>query len=288
MSDDLALVSAARINQYITFSSAALYLYDLLLTLGLEVDLLWPSKWTLIKVVYLLQRYLPLIDLSMIIALNWQFGEVVDSQVCEILWKTTNWFWFVGMTLSEGILMRRTLAVWGNSRKLCIALIISAICCIIPVYLFSGLYLESLTFYSISSPGLYCYATDQGHNHIMYLCWVFLTAYDVGLLILTAIPGFRAYKSGIRQSTLTQVLYRDGILYYVYLVAFSVANMFPLKKLPGDQGVSMLISTERVMYSVLASHVILHLREQAYQTQVVDVPNSIDIDTEAEFRRSAI
>ncbi|TFK63335.1 hypothetical protein BDN72DRAFT_734017, partial [Pluteus cervinus] len=51
---------------FLPVASSTLYLYDLLLSLDLEVDLLWPSKWTLIKVFYLLQRYLPLIDMVIV------------------------------------------------------------------------------------------------------------------------------------------------------------------------------------------------------------------------------
>ncbi|TFK63369.1 hypothetical protein BDN72DRAFT_323224 [Pluteus cervinus] len=202
------------------------------------------------------------------------------------------------MTLSESILMRRTLALWGNSRKMRIALAIFSIGCIIPVYLVLGLYHQTLTFHSIPSPGMHCYAT--GPSHLVYLFWVFLTVYDTGIMILTAIPGIRTYKgshtshTGFQsgpppRSTLTHVIYRDGLLYYVYLVALSALNVVLILKLPADYATSLLSSMERVMYSVLTSHVVLHLREQTYRTEVVMTsPDSVGIDAEAEFRHSEI
>ncbi|TFK62653.1 hypothetical protein BDN72DRAFT_848440 [Pluteus cervinus] len=308
MSDDSILVSAVRINQYLTVASSALYLYDLLLTLDLEVDLLWPAKWTPLKVIYLLQRYLPLINLAIVIALNCkfldmriqikssdsvffltgQFGGVLNPQTCEILFRFSAWSFLVGMTFSEGILMLRTLALWGNSRKFRIALILFSLCCMIPVYLILGLYYRTLTFYSIPSPGMHCFATGQ--SRLVYLFWVFLTVYDTGIIILTAIPGFRAYRSqAIRHSTLTQVLYRDGILHYAYMLALSALNIVLILNLPADYAIVFLSSMERVTYSVLTSHVVLHLREQAYRTQVVMTsPCSVDVNAEAEFLRSGI
>jgi len=45
-----------------TVASFALFLWDYILTFGMEVDLIWKSKWNFMKALYLLQRYLPFID----------------------------------------------------------------------------------------------------------------------------------------------------------------------------------------------------------------------------------
>ena len=39
-----------------------LFIWDYILTLGMEVNLVWKSKWNLMKALYLFQRYLPFID----------------------------------------------------------------------------------------------------------------------------------------------------------------------------------------------------------------------------------
>ena len=39
-----------------------MFVYDYLLTIGMEVDLVWSSKWGFMEVVYILQRYLPFVD----------------------------------------------------------------------------------------------------------------------------------------------------------------------------------------------------------------------------------
>jgi len=43
-------------------ASSAMFIWDYILTFRMEVDLVWKSKWNLIKGLYLLQRYLPFID----------------------------------------------------------------------------------------------------------------------------------------------------------------------------------------------------------------------------------
>ncbi|TFK63371.1 hypothetical protein BDN72DRAFT_847692 [Pluteus cervinus] len=264
MSDDSIIAGAKgdRFTQYFTLASLTWYLYDLLLTLDLEVNLLWPSKWTLMKVLYLLQRYLPFID-TVIVVMCWEFGKITNPHSCEALYKTCGWTYFVGMTLSEIILMRRTLAVWGNGKELHIALFLFLICCIAPVYFMLEKFYEPLTYHPVPIHGLYCFVTGQ--NHINFLTWAILTVYDTGLLILIAIPAFRTYRSGGHQSTLFQVVYRDGILYYLYLVALSGLNVLWILKLPGGD-TTLLTSVERVAYSILTSRAVLHIREQAYQS----------------------
>ncbi|TFK71030.1 hypothetical protein BDN72DRAFT_838270 [Pluteus cervinus] len=291
-SDDLTPITANAVLliQYFTVASSTVYLYDLLLTLDLEVNLLWPSKWTLVKVVYLLQRYLPLVD-TVILAMAWQFGDI-NPWTCKLLFRASSWSLLVGMTLSEVILIRRTIAVWNNNRKLRITIFLFFLCCITPIYWMLGHYHDTLTYHLIQIPqipGLHCSA--KGKSHLNFLCWTFLTVYDTGLLVLTAIPAFRARRSSgaAFQSTLIHAIYRDGVLYYLYLVALSAINVILTLKLPSDYAI-LLLSLERVIYSILTSRVVLHIREQAYQSQVIslNLPNLTNTNTEAEFRRSEI
>ncbi|TFK62647.1 hypothetical protein BDN72DRAFT_381671 [Pluteus cervinus] len=263
MSDNLTSVvanAAVRFNQYLTLASSTLYL------------------WTVVKVFYIIQRYLPLVD-TVIVMIFQYFGKITDPRTCELLFKGSGWSFVIGMSLSEGILTRRVLAVWGNSTRLCIALSLFSFGCIISIFLILGDYYRSLTFHSIPTPGMYCFAT--GTSHMIYLCWTLLTAYDAATLVLIAIPGFRAYKSGVCKSTLFQVVYRDGVLYYLYLFAISAVNVFLILKLPGDY-TSLLSSLERIIHSILTSHVVLHIREQTYQREVAVDYLSDGVDVNAE------
>jgi hypothetical protein len=39
-----------------------MFLYDYLLTIGREIKLVWFSRWNVIKIAFLIQRYLPFVD----------------------------------------------------------------------------------------------------------------------------------------------------------------------------------------------------------------------------------
>ncbi|TFK63332.1 hypothetical protein BDN72DRAFT_847722 [Pluteus cervinus] len=283
-----AVADAVRVTQYLSLASATLYLYDLLLTLHLEIDLLWPSKWTLIKVLYLLQRYLPLLD-TVVIMMSWQFGEISNIQTCKTLFMGFGWSCLIGMTLSEVVLTCRTLAVWGNMTRIRIGLFLFSLSCMIPLYWTMAKESLAITYHSIPIPGMYCLATAG--PGIRYLCWTLLTVYDLGLLILITTRAFRSRNSGraIRRSTLSQVVYQDGVLYYLYLVALSTMNIALILSLPGNFATLLVTNIQRVSYSILTSRVVLHIRKQAYQTQVVMISlHPLDISAEAELRRSEV
>jgi len=45
-----------------TVAVSTIFIWDYILTFGMEVDLVWKSKWNFMKGLYLFQRYLPFVD----------------------------------------------------------------------------------------------------------------------------------------------------------------------------------------------------------------------------------
>ena len=64
--------------------ACALFLWDYILTFGMEVDLVWKSKWNFMKGLYLFQRYLPFTDIILVF-LTGQF-DVVPIFLCSIIY----------------------------------------------------------------------------------------------------------------------------------------------------------------------------------------------------------
>jgi len=79
------------------------------------------------------------------------------------------------------------------------------------------------------------------------------------------IRGISAYRSG-GDSQFYRVVYSDGIIYYIYLFGLSLFNTIIILKLPSDY-VNLLVMMERVIHSVLACRVVLHIREQGWIQQ---------------------
>ena len=43
-------------------AASTFFVWDYILTIPLELDLVWRSKWNALKFIYLVQRYLPFVD----------------------------------------------------------------------------------------------------------------------------------------------------------------------------------------------------------------------------------
>ncbi|KAG8806561.1 hypothetical protein FRC17_004924, partial [Serendipita sp. 399] len=48
---------ATRVVRYVNYAAFTFMLYDMLLTLADEVKYIWRARWTVIKVVFLINRY---------------------------------------------------------------------------------------------------------------------------------------------------------------------------------------------------------------------------------------
>ncbi|EDR03453.1 uncharacterized protein LACBIDRAFT_331441 [Laccaria bicolor S238N-H82] len=55
-------VAATRVVTYFDVASAMMFIYDYFLTMGLEVELVWGSRWGFMKALYIVQRYIPFVD----------------------------------------------------------------------------------------------------------------------------------------------------------------------------------------------------------------------------------
>ena len=62
-----------------------MFVYDYLLTLEMEIELVWKSKWNWIKFVYLFQRYLPFID-TVFLAVFSEFSLCSTMKRLNLIW----------------------------------------------------------------------------------------------------------------------------------------------------------------------------------------------------------
>jgi hypothetical protein len=165
-----------------------------------------------------------------------------------------------GFAASEMLLTFRTWAVWKRNQRLSIILPILYVLVWGSGFVTLGIYLNSVTFGDPPYPGFEgCLLTHTSMN-IIFL-WVNIMIWDTLMLVLMLVPGIQAYRGG-GNSALMKVVYRDGVIYYLYLFALSFVNILLAKILP-IQYRHLLISVERVLHPIFASRVLLHIRAQA-------------------------
>ncbi|KAF8154956.1 hypothetical protein B0H34DRAFT_546227 [Crassisporium funariophilum] len=255
-----------------------MFLYDYLLTLSMEIDLVWTSRWNLMKTLYLVQRYLPFVD-TVWLVLHHQLGANLSTSTCTQLYTGSGWGMIVGIASSELILTLRAWAVWRRDRNLGIFLFSLYTLCWAANFVLVYFFIKSIRFGKAPIPhfsGCFVVGADQ----ILFVVWVILMIWDALVLVLIMIPGYQSYRYG-GHSALYDAVYRDGAVYYLYIFVLSTINIVVIKMLPtayqhlltsyvSPTYIIRLVmltrdSLERCLHSVLASRILLHIRVHAKQ-----------------------
>ncbi|KAJ7589035.1 hypothetical protein C8J56DRAFT_29663 [Mycena floridula] len=240
-------------------------LYDYSITFSMEVEHIWLAKPSAITIIYLIQRYLPFIDsvaLEIYILFStWPNGP--SQRYCAVTFPLRAALFQVGFAFSEVILTLRVYAVWSRNKRLSILLPLFYAICFLPSFVILGVFLKTLRYAAPIRPDVGCIVSEG--SALLFLCWILLAVYDLGILILMLTQGVRTYRLGGNLG-LYNVVYRDGIIYYIYLFALSSINVVVVLTSSRDLA-SLLASTARVVHALLTSRVVLHIRQQAGKRQ---------------------
>ncbi|KAF8527240.1 hypothetical protein JB92DRAFT_2699021, partial [Gautieria morchelliformis] len=243
--------------------AAAILTYDYMLTVEREARLVWRVPWNVGKALFFLTRYPVFADTFMV--LYHQFA-VMSPAACHGIFKAIGYLLGVGTLIAESILAVRTWVIWERNRRVGAVLIVALVGFWIPIFYFLSLSLNSLVCDCGPSqpnmPG--CFRFKQ--NPILWVVFVFLMTFETLILGLTLLKGVEHWDTKLKvrrtQSTLVSVLYRDGIMNYIYLCLLSIVNVVVLLTAPHGYS-TLLTATQRALHSVLSARILLHLREAA-------------------------
>ncbi|KAF9255469.1 hypothetical protein L218DRAFT_1034692, partial [Marasmius fiardii PR-910] len=199
---------------HIVVLSAMLLVYELLINLSSEVELIWMWDWTFFTVLYVLQRYLPLLDAAGLV-LHHHFGANLMSDYCSLNYKIIGLSFMAGVLLSEILLTLRVWAVWERNITVAIGLILFFLACWVPASILLAHSLSATRFATFPSSNFRgCFVFDG--SHVLYVVWVLWMVYDTATLAMMLIPGIAAYRRGGR-SELICAIYQDGVIYYSFI-----------------------------------------------------------------------
>ncbi|KAJ8089656.1 hypothetical protein PM082_014917 [Marasmius tenuissimus] len=206
-----------RVASYFDASASALFLYDWLVHFHFELDYIWrhPSSLPTLQILYVVQRYLPLFDITI---LRYHYYDQVfhtnDPQSCRITVLISGWSSITGIVLSEIALAFRLRAIWWGRKNFNPILITFFLSCWIPAYIFFGKFLNGFEF----GPPPAGLNGDRGcfvisGNHLLFISWLMMMIYDTGTFVVMLLPGIKAFRHG-GKTELLKVIYRDGVVYY--------------------------------------------------------------------------
>ncbi|KAJ7595363.1 hypothetical protein C8J56DRAFT_883583 [Mycena floridula] len=267
----------------LTVCSLSVLVYDSLLTMEAEVRLIWRGKMGFGTLLYVMARYLTFVDVPLvlfckysqsstsIVRLTWNqmilivpCRHIIIRPVIHCILPTLvrkpwagalDLLHFnpgttaVGIAAAETILVLRTWALWGRNMRILNGLSALSLAILVPSIVFLIKFLNGIKC---------CYPIQS--SRLLYVDYVLIGISETkpAVMLLTLWIGYTRYL-GSTDNKLVYVLYRDGILYFVWLFLFSIGNVLVIILAPLEL-LDLLNTTQRVMHSLLATRIMLHVR----------------------------
>ncbi|KAF8577276.1 hypothetical protein K439DRAFT_564395 [Ramaria rubella] len=231
-------------------ASCMLQLFDYGLTIDHEVQFVWPSQWTVGKALYFSTTYISFMQVALL--------ACAPFSACTAPFKTQifvftlgTWLMILTMGIAELVLLYRTWALWERSRNVAIGLLIPFV--ILGV---ASVVLVNYGLHHIQFNGPHTYNVAP----IAFVSYIFLVVYEIVMLCLNLYKAKEHFQ--FTRSHLAVVLYRDGVLYFVYLITFSLINIISRLVVHSTPPVNLTVM-QAVLHSVLTKRLLLNMRVAA-------------------------
>ncbi|KAF9070463.1 hypothetical protein BDP27DRAFT_1220669, partial [Rhodocollybia butyracea] len=169
-------------------SSAMVFLYDWMLMLPVELDVVWSKKLRPLDILYIIQRYMPFVDTIGILFVGKDdvelYGTNRTKNVSYLVYH--QWMQVLGLLLiylceAIVILAMRTWALWEKDIRLTVGLPIFFVGCWVPCLYTMHLFLSSQTYIPSPVPQVGCVIVAA--ESTFFLVWVILMVYEAGKLM---------------------------------------------------------------------------------------------------------
>ncbi|KAJ6562822.1 hypothetical protein DFH09DRAFT_1159700 [Mycena vulgaris] len=258
--DPASTLSSDLQVSYVDVAFLTLLTYDTLFNVDREYRHIWRSKWGVVKILYLWTRYSTFIDT--VLAVQKRLNGDLDQSSCRALTNFTTIFAGFGIGITEIILMIRTYALYGGSKKLLVFFLIMW-------FSIAGFntwavikWTESFKF-EVAPNSNSCDLSSS--SNIGLVCYVSLIAGETAIVLLTLWKGLHTFSlSGtvFRCSGLVASFYRDGILFYLVMLLIFIVDVVLQRVAP--PALKFIADTPlRVIHSISACHLVIHVRATA-------------------------
>jgi len=259
----VSLADGLRTYSYMNVLASALLFYDYLLTFRREMVCIWRGRLTLITVLFFITRYLPFVE--NIVTLVYISAHEPSNHACYVLWVFLGYVYTFGLFAADALLVARTYALWTHDKRVLAGLLFQYF-----GSLGAGIYIAAKLFSTVAfSPNPFdvdvvpgCFLS-QGNN-ILYIPYAILLGLETVIFILTGIRAYSTYQRelaiGQGSSSLYHTIYRDGLLFYFFILVTSIANIAIITGTSGETSYS-LTGIHRVLHAILAERLVLNIRE---------------------------
>ncbi|KAG2101560.1 uncharacterized protein F5147DRAFT_310654 [Suillus discolor] len=257
--------------------AAGVVVYDWVLSLGQEIELIWKQSWSLMTVLYLVIRYIGIpYSIANVLQLV-PFVSLTDA-VSNILYYTTNGTTVVLTVMLGVIMIARLYAMYERSRMILIFLVIVFLVVNIASGVIMTIALKDTVeeAWIISGTYMCAYESEQDTQLLFSMTWILSTIWEVLALCLSiwiAVKHFRELRrfgpsTGSTIGDCFKVLIQSHVLYFASFFGvpcLQLAYLSPELINSSSMGAQILSSVVQILLGVqmfvLGPRLILSVRE---------------------------
>lgn len=257
----LKLLPVIQWTRYSELASSTIIIFDHLITLDDEIELIWQSSWSPVKLLFLVNRYYTLA--SVIINNYALFASSHSDSFCLRFFQWQGWTGLLACMIAEAILQMRLYALYSLNRNILIAMVAIFFLTSAAAAAIMQIVISKISAHSMTIPELElstCLPDNISHN--FYAFWIPILAFETFLCCLALFRGYQTfrssgtpYQSGKR---LVGVLIRDSVVYFFVMFATYLTNLL-VWKFDLDL-VEVPVGWSIAMSCVLGNRVILNVR----------------------------
>ncbi|KAG1753882.1 uncharacterized protein EDB91DRAFT_422726 [Suillus paluster] len=250
------LLSAAKslqTSKYIYLSMATYWTYGYACSLHEEWTFLLRSRWSKVKVLYIVTRYIPFLLFTGHLYMNFTPDE--NPNKCQMLDTVCSCFSLISVTCSECFFVLRTYVLWNNNRIVLTVLLAAFLAVAVSsVGLFFGSS-GTVPYQTSTIPGITgCYRPSSGIG--FFVPFILLSAFELGLISLTLIRTLQSWRTA--NNHLFAVLVKHNIFYYACGLFCSAVNILT-SLLLHNAYMDMFQDFQFIILAILATHMHLYL-----------------------------
>lgn len=258
----VTVVEHVSVSRFVGVAGATLWAYDYLLTCVTEYKRIWPTQWSLVKVLFLTVRYIavPYIALSMYYLL----GPVLSTNFCRFYSITVLIFRMLELGSQSCLVVIRVRALYGG--RLWVTWV-----------LYSAFALTHATTITLSLSSVLETYSSLGYSLIFHVCVANITKFakfvyfieiplEILLLAMQLVHYWRLSRAlaPVQPSHLLKTLYTDGVIYFAGTVTLRLwAGLVVIFLDPTYWFMTVIF--ELALSSAFVSRMVLHLNQVAFQ-----------------------
>ncbi|KAG7087492.1 hypothetical protein E1B28_013453 [Marasmius oreades] len=186
----------------------------------------------------------------------------------------------VAIVTSEAIIAIRTWAIWSNSKRMFWILLAIATACVVPsiVVVVEGVISSrDLTLVPQSDQWESCTTVLSQIGNVYIVPYSMAITFESANLVISLVRILRWRKmlTSIRKVSLIETLYRDGIIYFSWMIVLSVVNIVIIVQTEVTQLRVGGVQLQAGFHSILATRMILHVVRHGSRDIVQPRPKAI-------------